>query len=108
MLAGGSATEDARQHAAMLVAQLIAHYRELGNGASEPSGDIADSPPAGTTGDAPTAEGHQVEDRDALREAQDEEYRRALAADEAQQRLQEPVDHEAVRAARLRHWLQSS
>ena len=70
--------------------------------------DIADSPPAGTTDDAPAAEGPQVEDRDALREAQDEEYRRALAADEAQQRLQEPVDHEAVRAARLRHWLQSS
>ena len=80
----------------------------LGNGAPEPSGDVADSPPAGNTGDAPAAEGHQVEDRDALREAQDEEYRRALAADEARQRLQEPVDHEAVRAARLRHWLQSS
>ena len=80
-----------------------------GNGASEPSGDIADSPaPAGTTSDAPAADGHQVTDRDALREAQDEEYQRALAADEARQRLQEPVDHEAVRAARLRHWLQSS
>ena len=39
MLAGGSATEDARQHAAMLVAQLIAHYREPSNGASEPHGD---------------------------------------------------------------------
>ena len=44
MLAGGSATEDARQHAAMLVAQLIAHYRGPDNGASEPSGNIADSP----------------------------------------------------------------
>ena len=60
-------------------------------------------PPASTT----TANGRQADDRAALRAAQDEEYQRALAADEARQRLQEPVDQEAVRAARLRHWLQS-
>ena len=55
----------------------------------------------------PAADRRQVDDRAALRAAQDEEYQRALAADEARQRLQEPVDQEAVRAARLRHWLQS-
>ena len=32
LLAGGNASEDARQHAAMLLAQLIAHFVQRGNG----------------------------------------------------------------------------
>lgn len=45
--------------------------------------------------------------RAALRAEQDAEYQRAVEADEARQRLEGPVDEAAVRAARLRHWLQS-
>ena len=46
-------------------------------------------------------------ERVALRAEQDVEYQRAVEADEARQRLEGPVDEAAVRAARLRHWLQS-
>ena len=46
-------------------------------------------------------------ERVALRAEQDAEYQRAVEADEARQRLEGPVDEAAVRAARLRHWLQS-
>ena len=60
----------------------------------------------------PTAEvsegaGDDASDRETVRRDQDAEYQRACDVDEARQRLAGPVDEDAVRSARLRHWLQS-
>ena len=94
LLAGGvSAGNDARQHAALLVAQLISHHS--GGSRSATSERVV------TSCDA------QADDRTALRVAQDDEYQRAADADEARQRLEAPVDLNVVRATRLRRWLQS-
>ena len=82
-----------RQHAALLIAQLIAHHST--------SNSNATSERVATSHDA------QVDDRAALREAQDDEYQCAVEADEARQRLDAPVDMTVVRTARLRRWLQS-
>ena len=46
-------------------------------------------------------------DRETVRRDQDAEYQRACEVDEARQRLAGPVDEDAVRSTRLRHWLQS-
>ena len=93
LLAGGSASDDARQHAALLVAQLISHH-SVGSRSA-------------TSERVVTPRDVQVDDRTALRMAQDDDYQRAAEADEAHQRLEAPVDLNVVRATRLRRWLQS-
>ena len=91
----------------MLLAQLIAHFVRGANGVAvggvERGEDVGLEPAAEVSEGA----GDDASDRETVRRDQDAEYQRACDVDEARQRLAGPVDEDAVRSARLRHWLQS-